>query len=291
MKVIETFINYPEFIYIKGYIPSNWNRKVIYFVHGATLPVFSGYDLKLDGKSFIDYFLDEGYACFYHDFRGTAKSFIYDEMKTSTKSKEAKYVRHIDVSQEIEIVSEFIKKNYDPIEYNGIGWSSGSTCLLMCNHIFDKIIFQNPRGISKTQIKKELPAHHIKLDMNTLKIRRISAFNSKLQQMFIMSESNYEHWANVVEPYISNFYIHRSMIIEMFNTLFKGDHIFKEKCDVPSLVIGGKYDNLTKIECNEQFFKDYITNGSFWVHPYGTHYMVVENHREMLINRIKEFLK
>ena len=63
--------------------------KILLFVHGATYPAESAFDLELDGLSWMDYIAQHGYDVYMVDLRGYGKSTRPAEMSRPAADKNA----------------------------------------------------------------------------------------------------------------------------------------------------------------------------------------------------------
>ena len=62
--------------------------KILLFVHGATYPAESAFDLKLNGLSWMDYIARRGYDVYLVDLRGYGRSTRPPEMSRPAKDNE-----------------------------------------------------------------------------------------------------------------------------------------------------------------------------------------------------------
>src|SRR5216683_5393037 len=71
-------------IYVRNKRPADMNsfrpERTLLFVHGATYPAHTAFDLKLDGISWMEYIAARGYDVYLLDLRGYGKSTRPKEM-------------------------------------------------------------------------------------------------------------------------------------------------------------------------------------------------------------------
>ncbi|MGZ3289524.1 MAG: alpha/beta hydrolase, partial [Xanthobacteraceae bacterium] len=71
-------------IYVRNKRPADMSafrpERTLLFVHGATYPAHTSFDLKLDGVSWMDYIATRGYDVYLLDLRGYGKSTRPPEM-------------------------------------------------------------------------------------------------------------------------------------------------------------------------------------------------------------------
>src|SRR5215470_2975473 len=65
-------------IYVRNKRPADMNafrpERTLLFVHGATYPAHTAFDLKLDGLSWMEYIASRGYDVYLLDLRGYGRS-------------------------------------------------------------------------------------------------------------------------------------------------------------------------------------------------------------------------
>ena len=96
--------------------------RTVLFVHGATYPAHSAFDLPLGGQSWMEYIASRGYDVYLLDVRGYGKS---------TRPKDAKnnspIVRGETAVKDIGTVVDFILARRNIPRLNLLGWSWGTT--------------------------------------------------------------------------------------------------------------------------------------------------------------------
>ena len=68
-------------------------ERTVLFVHGATYPAHTAFDLKLDGMSWMDYIAARGYDVYLLDLRGYGKSTRPKEMDARPEGQSADRAR------------------------------------------------------------------------------------------------------------------------------------------------------------------------------------------------------
>ena len=68
-------------------------ERTLLFVHGATYPANTAFDLKLDGKSWMDYIAARGYDVYLLDLRGYGSSTRPKEMERRPERESAARAR------------------------------------------------------------------------------------------------------------------------------------------------------------------------------------------------------
>ena len=103
-------------------------ERSLLFVHGATYPAHTSFDLKLDGVSWMDYVAARGYDVYLLDIRGYGKSTRPKEMDDKAEAN-APIVRGVTAVKDISAVVDFILKRRNISRLNLMGWSWGTTLM------------------------------------------------------------------------------------------------------------------------------------------------------------------
>ena len=84
-------------IYVRNKRPADMTtfrpERTVLYVHGATYPASTAFDLQLGGLSWMDYMAARGYDVYLLDLRGYGKSTRPKEMYASTRSQSADRAR------------------------------------------------------------------------------------------------------------------------------------------------------------------------------------------------------
>ena len=103
-------------------------ERTLVFVHGATYPAHTAFDLKLDGMSWMDYIAARGYDVYLLDLRGYGKSTRPKEMAEDAKANPP-IVRGDTAVRDIGSVVDLVLKRRDIPRLNLMGWSWGTTLM------------------------------------------------------------------------------------------------------------------------------------------------------------------
>jgi pimeloyl-ACP methyl ester carboxylesterase len=119
-------------IYVRNKRPADLTafrpERTVLFVHGATYPAHTAFDLKLDGVSWMDYIAARGYDVYLLDIRGYGKSTRPKEMDDKPEAN-APIVRGDTAVRDISAVVDFILKRRNIARLNLLGWSWGTTLM------------------------------------------------------------------------------------------------------------------------------------------------------------------
>src|SRR5437868_9412927 len=117
-------------IYVRNKRPANMTsfrpEQTVLYVHGATYPAETAFDLKLDGLSWMEYIAARGYDVYLLDVRGYGKSTRPREMDDKPEAH-GPIVRGDTAVKDISAVVDFILKRRGLARLNLIGWSWGTT--------------------------------------------------------------------------------------------------------------------------------------------------------------------
>ena len=102
--------------------------RTLLFVHGATYPAHTSFDLQLDGLSWMDYIAARGYDVYLLDLRGYGRSTRPQEMDQAPDAN-APIVRGVTAVTDISAVVDFILKRRSIPRLNLLGWSWGTTLM------------------------------------------------------------------------------------------------------------------------------------------------------------------
>jgi pimeloyl-ACP methyl ester carboxylesterase len=103
-------------------------ERTVVYVHGATYPASTAFDLKLDGLSWMDYIATRGYDVYLLDLRGYGKSTRPKEMSEDA-TRNAPLVRGDTAVKDIGTVVDFVLARRNIPRVNLIGWSWGTTLM------------------------------------------------------------------------------------------------------------------------------------------------------------------
>jgi len=119
-------------LYLRNKRPQGMKKfsgeKILLFVHGATYPAETSFDLKLGGFSWMDYIARRGYDVYLVDVRGYGKSTRPPEMDQPA-DQNAPIVRTETAVNDVGSAVDFILKRRGVSKINLMGWSWGTTIM------------------------------------------------------------------------------------------------------------------------------------------------------------------
>jgi pimeloyl-ACP methyl ester carboxylesterase len=102
--------------------------KTVVYVHGATYPSETAFDLKLDGLSWMDYIAQRGYDVYLLDVRGYGQSTRPPQMDKPAKDSPP-FGGTVEAMRDVDAVVEFIKKRNGISKVNLLAWSWGTSIM------------------------------------------------------------------------------------------------------------------------------------------------------------------
>jgi pimeloyl-ACP methyl ester carboxylesterase len=128
-------------------------ERTVVYVHGATYPASTAFDLKLDGLSWMDYIASRGYDVYLLDLRGYGKSTRPKEMAEDAKNNPP-IVRGDTAVKDIGTVVDFVLARRSIPRVNLIGWSWGTTLMstytTQNNAKVERLVLYAPAWIRQT---------------------------------------------------------------------------------------------------------------------------------------------
>jgi pimeloyl-ACP methyl ester carboxylesterase len=103
-------------------------ERILLFVHGATYPAETAFDLRLNGLSWMEYIAQHGYDVYLLDLRGYGQSTRPAEMAAPAEQN-APIVRTETAVKDVEAAVEFIRRRRGVQKLNLMGWSWGTSIM------------------------------------------------------------------------------------------------------------------------------------------------------------------
>ncbi len=129
------------------------SERTLLYVHGATYPSETAFDLKLNGLSWMDYIARHGYDVYLVDIRGYGKSTRPPEMDQPAADNEP-IVRAETAIQDVGAAVDFILKHRAVPKIDLMGWSWGTTIMgwytAQHNDKVNRLVLYAPQWISTT---------------------------------------------------------------------------------------------------------------------------------------------
>jgi pimeloyl-ACP methyl ester carboxylesterase len=127
--------------------------KILLYVHGATYPSETAFDLPLNGMSWMDYIARHGYDVYLVDLRGYGRSTRPPEMDQPPEQN-APIVRTATAVKDVGAAVDFILKRRAVSKINLLGWSWGTSIMgwytAQNNDKVNKLVLYAPQWIRTT---------------------------------------------------------------------------------------------------------------------------------------------
>ena len=296
-------------LYVRNKRPADMKtftpEKVLLYVHGATYPSETAFDLELDGFSWMDYIARRGYDVYLLDLRGYGRSTRPAEMDQPAKDN-APIVKTETAVRDIEAVVEHILQRRGIEKLNLLGWSWGTTTM-------GSYAAQNPRRVNKlvlyapVWLRKEplklppgpLPAYRT-VTREAAKQRWLNGVAPEKQKGLI-PDGWFEAWADATfatdpigaqqNPPVLR--APNGIIDDIQNFWAAGKPKYDPaKITAPTLIIHAEWDQDTPAYMSQALFP-LLTNAAtkrYIVIGEGTHTVIMEKNRMQLFQETQLFL-
>lgn len=119
-------------LYARNKRPANLQSfsaaRTVVFVHGATYPSETSFDLKLDGTSWMEYIASRGYDVWLLDVRGYGRSDRPPEMEQPAEQNPPLVAGEV-AQRDLDAVIDFIRRRRGLERVTLLGWSWGTTLM------------------------------------------------------------------------------------------------------------------------------------------------------------------
>jgi pimeloyl-ACP methyl ester carboxylesterase len=298
-------------IYVRNKRPADTSQfagnRVVLFVHGATYPSETAFDLKLNGLSWMDYIAGHGYDVYLLDVRGYGQSTRPAQMDRPAQ-EHPPFATTEEAVRDVAAVVEFIRKRRGVDKINLIGWSWGTRIMQWYTSSnsdkVDKLVLYAPAWIRKTaSLVQSGPGplgSYRSVRMDQAKARWLTGV-AKEKQGELIPPGWFEAWAEATlasdpvgarqnPPVIR---APNGVVLDGQRYWDKGIIPWKvEDIRVPVLLIKAEWDQDTPAYMAQELFaklvnapyKRYIELGE------GTHTIIMEKNRMNLFREVQLFL-
>jgi pimeloyl-ACP methyl ester carboxylesterase len=297
-------------IYVRNKRPADMAafrpERTLLFVHGATYPAHTSFDLKLDGVSWMDYIAARGYDVYLLDIRGYGKSTRPREMDDKPDAN-APVVRGVTAVKDISAVVDFILKRRSIPRLNLLGWSWGTT--LMATYTtenpgkVERLVLYAPAWI-RTTPSLSRPAGPLGAYRAVAREQAKSRWLTGVpedKKAALIPAGWFESWADATfatDPVGAKM---TPPVLRAPNGVQQdGDEFFSAgkpyydpgKITVPTLLVHAEWDRDTPAYMAQTLFPLLVNApGKRYVQlPEGTHTIMMEKNRLMLFEAVQAFL-
>ena len=281
-------------------------EKTVLFVHGATYPSETAFDLKLGGQSWMDYIASRGYDVWLVDVRGYGRS-----SKTAALSQPASanppFASTEDAVRDVSAAVDYILKRRGIAKLNLIGWSWGTTTMALYttrnNERVNKLVLYAPvwtPPVAGTPPPVPTAAYRT-VTMDAARQRWYSGVPAD-KQAALVPTGWFDTWARAVldsdpdgaklSPPVLR--APNGTLVDILGGWLMGKRLYDaEKIRVPTMLIKGEWDVDTPAAMAQGLFanlknapyKSYIEIGE------ATHSVMLEKNRMQLFRPVQAFLE
>ena len=297
-------------IYVRNKRPADMNafrpERTLLFVHGATYPAHTSFDLKLDGLSWMEYIAARGYDVYLLDLRGYGKSTRPKEMDDKSDAN-APIVRGTTAVKDISAVVDFILKRRGIPRLNLMGWSWGTT--LMATYTtqnasqVERLVLYAPAWIRTTPSlsRPAGPLGAYRMVTREQAHTRWLTGVAEQKKATLIPAGWFDAWADAT---FASDLVGAKMnppVLRAPNGVQQdGDEFFAAgkpyydpaKITVPTLLVHAEWDRDTPAYMAQTLFPLLVNApGKRYVQlPEGTHHIMMEKNRRMLLEAVQAFL-
>jgi len=297
-------------LYVRNKHPQGVSKfaaeKILLYVHGATYPSETAFDLKLNGLSWMDYVARHGYDVYLVDLRGYGKSTRPPEMDKPAADNEP-IVRTETAVKDVGAAVDFILKRRGVSKINLLGWSWGTSIMgwytAQNNDKVNKLVLYAPQWIRTTpsliQAGSKLGAYRV-VSRDAAKARWLTGVPEE-KKAELIPQGWFETWADATfatDPVGSK---QTPAVLRAPNGVLQDGREFwgagKALYDpagirVPTLLTHAEWDaDLPSYMLHAYFAK--LTNAPYRRYVEigeGTHTIIMEKNRMQLFQAVQQFL-
>jgi pimeloyl-ACP methyl ester carboxylesterase len=297
-------------IYVRNKRPADLSafrpERTVLFVHGATYPAHTSFDLKLDGMSWMDYIAARGYDVYLLDLRGYGRSTRPKEMDEAPEANPP-IVRGTAAVKDISAVIDFILARRGIARLNLLGWSWGTT--LMATYTtqnpgkVERLVLYAPAWIRTTPSLSRPPGPlgaYRTVAREQAKTRWLTGVPED-KKATLIPPGWFDAWADATfatDPVGAKM---NPLVIRAPNGVQQdGDEFFAAgrpyydpaKITTPTLLVHAEWDRDTPAYMAQTLFPLLVNApGKRYVQlPEGTHTIMMEKNRLMLFEAVQAFL-
>lgn len=278
--------------------------RILLYVHGATYPSATAFDLRLDGMSWMDYIAAHGWDVYLVDLRGYGQSTRPPEMDQPAKDNPPIVTTDVAV-RDVGAAVDFILKRRGVSKLNLLGWSWGTTTMATYttqnNDKVNKLVLYAPLWLRTTPaaIGGDGPLGAYRTVVKEAAKKRWLAGVPEDKQADLIPAGWFEAWADATwatDPKSKESGQLRAPngIIQDLRTFWMAGKPYYDPANirVPTLLIKAEWDQDTPAYMSQALFpllknapaKRYVEIGE------GTHTVIMEKNRLQLFREVQLFL-
>lgn len=279
-------------------------KRIALFVHGATYPAETGFDIPLPGGSWLDYMASRGFDVYLLDVRGYGRSTRPASM-SQPPAANPPFADTADAVKDISAAVDFILQRRGVAKLNLVGWSWGTATMATYtaanNAKVEKLVLyaplyamRNAPPISGTGAYRAVAREAARQrGANGIPPNRVEEISPRawFDQWFDANLATDPEGARQNPPVVRA----PNGVIKDIGEIWARGRSPYDPADirVPTLLVIGEWDQDTPLYMAQEVFAR-MTNSPdkrFVVLGEGTHAMVLEKHRMRLIREVQQFLE
>ena len=278
-------------------------ENVVLFVHGATYPAETSFDLQLDGISWMDYIASRGYDVYLVDVRGYGRSTRPAEMDQPAERNQP-IVRTDTAARDFGAAADFIRKRRNIAKLNAMAWSWGcaiaATYTVQNNDKVNRLVLYAPQWLRDTKRPSDsgpLGAYRIVTTEAALKTRAIGIPEGKKP----MPDAWAQAWVNATfasDPAGANAnprFVRAPNGVQLDGREYwaAGKPLYDPAAiRVPTFLIVAEWDAQTPVNMAQALFPKLINARPkrLVIIGEGTHSVLMESNRMQLFREVQMFL-
>jgi pimeloyl-ACP methyl ester carboxylesterase len=294
-------------LFLRNKHPKDWaasTGRVLLYVHGATYPSETAFDLRLDGMSWMDYIAAHGWDVWLVDLRGYGRSTRPPEMEKAAKDNAPLVTTDVAV-RDVGAAVDYIMKQRGISKLSLLGWSWGTSIMgtyaSANNDKVDKLVLYAPLWLRNTPLliggDGPLGAYRT-VNREGAKKRWMTGVPEDKQADLIPS-GWFEAWADATwatDPNAKEAGLLRAPngVIQDVRDFWASGKTYYDAATirVPTLLIKAEWDQDTPAYMAQALFpllknapsKRYVEIGE------GTHTVIMEKNRMQLFHEVQLFL-
>lgn len=278
-------------------------ERIVLFVHGATYPAHTAFDLPLGGMSWMDYMAARGYDVYSVDLRGYGRSTRPKEMDEAADKNPPLTTGDVAV-RDIAATVDYIRVRRGVAKINLVGWSWGTTLMATYTAVnpdkVNRLVLYAPQWVRTTpslvQAGPALGAYRVVKKEDTLKRWLTNVPEAK--QQALIPPGWWQQWADATfatDPKGGGATLRapNGIIKDSRESWMAGKPYYDPaKIVVPVLITLGEWDNDTPPYMAQTLFPLLVNAPSKRLVMIGeaTHTMLMERNRLRLFEAVQAFL-
>jgi pimeloyl-ACP methyl ester carboxylesterase len=278
-------------------------EKIVLFVHGATYPAESSFDLPLDGMSWMDYMAQRGYDVYLMDVRGYGGSTRPPEM--SRPPNESPPIVNTDVAvRDVGAVVDHILARRSVRKINLIGWSWGTSIMAgytaQNSSKVEKLVLYAAVWLRQTPSLVRGEGAYRTVDMDSAHNRWLTGVPQEKQKDLI-PPGWFEAWASATLATDPAGSTQTPPVVRAPNGVIEDGQKYwsagspyydPSKINIPVLLIQAEWDADTPPYMSQALFKELVNAPlkRYVVIGEGTHSVMMEKNRMQLFREVQLFL-